>query len=151
MQNEFMDHEKCSKNQCNIMPFTGFLTGHSSRFPLRLYYSKSIEKLYESYRISSVGCEALSRAEPPAGPPKITNSFGESTFPKIWCMHPNLGAIVRNENPLSWTSRMDHQARLNLKYFFSRATMQNEFMDHENSSKNHSRVIPLTCFLDIPF
>ena len=26
-----------------------------SRFPLRLYYSKSIERLYESYRISSVG------------------------------------------------------------------------------------------------
>ena len=30
-----------------------------------------------------LGGEALSRAEPPAGPPKITKSLGEITFPKI--------------------------------------------------------------------
>ena len=31
----------------------------------------------------TLGGEALSRAEPPAGPPKITKSLGEITFPKI--------------------------------------------------------------------
>ena len=30
-----------------------------------------------------LGGEALSRAEPPAGPPKLTKSLGEITFPKI--------------------------------------------------------------------
>ena len=30
-----------------------------------------------------LGGEALSRAEPPAGPPKITKPLGEITFPKI--------------------------------------------------------------------
>ena len=30
-----------------------------------------------------LGGEALSRAEPPAGPPKMSKTLGEITFPKI--------------------------------------------------------------------
>ena len=42
-----------------------------------------LERLYESCGISSCGGEALSRAEPPAGPLKFDLSFGDVTFSEI--------------------------------------------------------------------
>ena len=41
------------------------------------------EGLYESYGISSWGRSTFPGAEPPAGPPEITKSRGDITFPKI--------------------------------------------------------------------
>ena len=42
MQNEFMDHEKSSKNRSEVIPLTGFLDiPFELKFPLHLYYSKS--------------------------------------------------------------------------------------------------------------
>ena len=52
---------------------------------------------------------------PRQGRPKSQNRLERALFRKFWCMHPNFGAIIRNENTLSWTSRMDHRTRLDLK------------------------------------
>ena len=86
-----MDHEKSSKNRSEVIPLTGFLDiPFESKFPLHLYYSKSMERLYESYRISSVRGEALSRAEPgrAAQNRKIAwrEHFSENLVhaPKLW-------------------------------------------------------------------
>ena len=40
-------------------------------------------RLYKPYVIFSFGGEALSRAEPPAGPPKVDLLCAGGTFPKI--------------------------------------------------------------------
>ena len=41
-----------------------------------------LERLYESYGVRRWGRSTFPGAEPPAGPPKLSNSLGESTFPK---------------------------------------------------------------------
>ena len=78
-----------------------------SRFPLRLYYSWSLERLYESCEIIMRGGEALSRAEPPAGPPKFTkvsifHHFFEkfvpfATFPRdrFYACNPQISTIYK--------------------------------------------------------
>ena len=62
-----------------------------------------------------LGGEALSRAEPPAGPPKITKSLGEITFPIILAIFPNFRDKIRHEKQMSRTWRMNHLIRLDLK------------------------------------
>ena len=47
------------------------------------------------------GGDALSRAGPPAGSPKINKSLGEGTFSKIGCMHQNFKALIEHENKFS--------------------------------------------------
>ena len=42
-----------------------------------------LERLYESCVMLFVGGSALSRAEPPAGPPKFDLLFAGGTFPKM--------------------------------------------------------------------
>ena len=113
-----------------------------------------LERLYESYGIRPWGRSTFPGASPPAGPPKTRNIAVAFTFSKILSIL-EIEATLQHKN---WTAKRDV---LNFSYgpsnapwseiILNRATMQNEFMDHEKSSKNRSEVIPPTCFLDIPF
>jgi len=77
------------------------------------------ERLYESYGISSWGRSTFPGAEPPAGPPKSSKPLGEITFPekssifvvRLQLRLSKIGAL----NEMSWTSRMNHRTRLDLK------------------------------------
>ena len=55
-----------------------------------------------------MGAKTRQGSEPPAGPPKLSNSRGESTFPKIWVNFPNLAAPRSRATEFSWTSRFQN-------------------------------------------
>ena len=68
---------------CPFQSLKIFNSHIETQLPVPLYYSRA-QKSSTSHMVYSprVG-EALSRAEPPADPPKHTKSFGDVTFPKI--------------------------------------------------------------------
>ena len=97
-------------------------------------------------------------AEPPAGPPKTRNIAGAFTFSKILSIL-EIEATLQHKN---WTAKRNV---LNFSYgpsnapwseiiYFWYAT-QNEFMDHEKSSKNVSKTdtqsYPLETPLEVKF
>ena len=52
-------------------------------------------RLYKPYGIFDFGWRStFPGAEPPAGPPKISKSLGETTFPKIWSFFTNFGPMT---------------------------------------------------------
>ena len=65
-------------------PFTKNVDKHiRMKFPLPLYYSRAWKGSTRHVVSFRLGGEALSRAEPPAGPLKFDLSFGDVTFSKI--------------------------------------------------------------------
>ena len=70
-------------------------------FPQRCIYKVLLVRLYKPLGIFSLGGEALSRAEPPAGPPKSTKSLGEVSFPKIPVQTQNFRPLITHQNKLT--------------------------------------------------
>ena len=90
-------------------PFTTLFDKPSSaRFSLRLYYSKSLEKLYESCGTFPVGGEALSRAEPPAGPLKFRMLQFSYNDTEIWAQTADLDSSRSPREKFSQTSPLHH-------------------------------------------
>ena len=84
-------------------------------FPLR-YTNKVLPSVSTGHmQFYFLGRSTFPGAEPPAGPKISSKSMGESTFPKILVHAQNFGRKIEHENKFSWTSRMDHRTRLDLK------------------------------------
>jgi len=60
------------------------------------------EGLYESCERNIVGAKTRQGSEPPAGPPKLSKSLGESTFPKISVFFPATSSVAFIKN---WNSK----------------------------------------------
>ena len=75
-------------------------------------------RLYKLCALSYSGANAPVRVrEPPAGPKKLSNSLGESTFPNFWGISPDLKTSRSQAAEFSWTSRFQN---LKLQIFNSR-------------------------------
>jgi len=102
-----------------------------------------LERLYDSYVIDPCGRNTFLGAALPAKPPKLRNSLGESTFPQQIFNFCNAVAVAFLKNWISKQIARDFShASSNAPWseiiYFWYAT-QNEFMDHEKSSKDVSK------------
>ena len=96
----------------------GFQKSKISDVPILYIISTlRLERLYESYGIRPWGLSTWKGAEPPAGPPKLSNSLGESTFPKnlyVLVSWKNLSFRTAFSKTHSQTQRMHSWIALDL-------------------------------------
>ena len=89
--------------------FIGAILFHvSHRCTIILLYENEESPSLQAMCDSFLAAKTRQGSDPPAGPPKLNNSHGESTFPKIWVNFPNLAAPRSRATEFSWTSRFQN-------------------------------------------